>query len=205
MKRILSICMIVFAATVALSPSAAADVVRTQPITGKLDYAELTELPEETHNAVVAHLERRLGAEFLQHVVFIGGNIVDTDSLIFLPPYRRTIDLFFALSAPDKGITRYETFLRIDQDGKVIREIELPHVALTPSKAALIAYDDAYQRALPFEVTDNGAMHSIEYCKSRDSLCFKFPVTDSRNIVYVDAHDGTVFVEGGKNFNHAIR
>jgi hypothetical protein len=167
-----------------------------------VEVRSLDDLPPHIVAALTAHLQERLGADFLSQLRFSGGQAVDVERLYREDPSAKKLRwqvfsyrLIYSLSLPEKGIRVYEAAIWLDRNGKVIREIDLPAVAKDPSKGTFVSLGRALEVAAAHGFEP--ARAELEYRPKEDIITYRLSRVDAKFRFYffdVDAHSGD-FVE----------
>lgn len=178
--------------------------------------SSLDELQQNIREKVVEHLKSRLGEDFFRKLRFTGGQVVDFTELYRVNPrakhYEWTVhayDLHFEFTMPNKGIKSYTAQIKLNSDGSVLSEIDLPDFARHPEKLNFtsIAKVKRVAEKAGFDLTE--AETEIDYDLRQDSIIWRFTkvVSDDGLIIQyknieVDAHSGIVIRQYG---SEAIR
>ncbi len=174
----------------------------------------LNEVPEPIRRKLRSHLLERLGERYLSRLTFAGGQLVDRDELYRVDPGAKNYKwplfayaLFFRISVPEKGIEAYYAGIRLDQNGNVMQEIELPPVRRLPLKQDFLALTQAYAIAAKHNYNRNRLRPEIAYNRHIESIMYRLsemisgdPATD--RVIEIDAHSGRVISITKAHWNH---
>ena len=109
----------------------------------------LKSLPPRIEEKLVNHLLNRLGKVFYNKLNFVRGSVVNFDDLRRASPNSNfqwkvfTYALDFSFSIPEKGIKIYEATIWLDENGEILREIDIPAINQNPEKASFISVNEA--------------------------------------------------------------
>jgi hypothetical protein len=162
------------------------------------------ELPEAIRHKLDAHLRERLGA-FVSELHMARSYVVDLDELHRLDPFTKewpnmgTYFLYFAFSEAKKGIALFEAEIRLDAEGDVVTEIELPNFAVHPEKTSLLSRETALRIAASKGYLKRPEEPKIDYDPKSDSFVWRvtkivadqgYAFTERR--LLLNAHTGEV-------------
>ena len=101
------------------------------------------------------------------------------------------------------GLKEYYARTRLDSDGEVIKEIDLPEVAKFPNKASIISVDAAADIARSHGFESKTMNIDIRYNEDAGSLVWIFYTSAGTHdfigltkILVVDAHSGQILKDG---------
>jgi hypothetical protein len=148
-------------------------------------FRALDEIPRNVRARLEEYLELKVGSAFRQKLRFEEGQWLDREKLKEQFPivYEEnenlgSYDLTFFFSDPEKGLRAFYSEMRLNEDGSVNSEINLPDIAFDFSRAEIISCQVAYSIA---------AMQGfeVEYCSARfdyseEQKSFVWIVSDSR-------------------------
>ena len=182
-------------------PQTAAKFAGVVQVSSKYQPEELRsvdDLPSQIAASLQAHLQQRLGADFLSRLHLTSGQAIDLEKLYRVDPSTKTFKwqifsyrLVFSFSVPDKGIRAYEAEIWLDRGGNVIREIDIPAIAGHPSKGSFVPLSRALEvaSARGFEPTHA----ELAYRPAEDIIAYHLIKVDEASKFYyldVDAHSG---------------
>jgi hypothetical protein len=166
----------------------------------------LAALSEEVRLKVDRHLRERFGNDYYSKLVFIAGASVDLAELYRVEPNARnwkwriyTYELVFKYSDRKKGLDKYYARIKLDSNGSVLKEIDLPEVSREPHKANIISVNEA------IEIAEKRGFHSksvdidMKYDEDAGSLTWTLysfahqdRFTATRRVIKIDAHSSAV-------------
>jgi len=177
---------------------------------GDYDAPEVTsmaDLPERVQAELAAHLRARLGDAVFSELVLTGGQAIDHDVLLNaepsaadwqwrVPAYR----LNFRLTRPDACLEAYYADISLDEEGRVLEEIDLPNVAAQGGRLQLVSLERAraavralgHGGELPVEISYRPDLDSLVWVISPSDASSKDGVIIHFVEVVVDARDGRV-------------
>ncbi|MCB9854048.1 MAG: hypothetical protein H6818_00055 [Phycisphaerales bacterium] len=164
------------------------------------------DIPKAVREKVERHLRERLGDAFYDRLKFTGGQMVDFDELRRVDPDSKNIkwtihayDLHYRFAMPDKGIVGYTAQIKLNADGSVLHEIDLPNFVQHPEKLKFLSIDDARRVAIAqgYDLTD--ARPSIDYDADCDCVYWHFErqieddgIGGKDDDIEINAHTGAV-------------
>jgi hypothetical protein len=165
----------------------------------------LDHLPLKIKEKVDGHLAARLGNELYSKLRFVDGEIVEKSKVPNAEQFQwklHAYSLQFELAYPEEGVAAYHAQLRLDEEGDVVEEINLPNAKGAVEKCSIIPLKQALVIARDVGVPLDELPVDIEigYDKRADSLCWivKTPMPlsrdhkQARSAVRIDAHLGKV-------------
>ena len=161
--------------------------------------ASLNDFPPAILEKLTNHLKNRLGDEFFRKLHFIYGRIVDHEALKRASPTSDfqwkvfTYEMVFEFSMRDVGVKSYEAAVWLDENGDVIREIDLPEIAKDPSKARMIPVKEAIR--LGKDNKFRASWVELAYQEPHDSIVWRLRKKDTKGTSYmmdISAHTGKV-------------
>jgi uncharacterized membrane protein YkoI len=109
----------------------------------------LNDLPSSIVEKVTNHLRDRVGDDFFGKLRFKYAEIVNFDDMERADPNAKrqwkvySFKLEYEFARPNVGIKSYEAEIWLDEDGDVIREIDVPPIAHDPAKVKIIPIKEA--------------------------------------------------------------
>jgi len=172
-------------------------------------FNSLDALPANVRTKVDDHLRTRLGDAFYSQLVFVNGSSINVADFLRANPKTQwrvhTYELVFKYADPKKGLKSYYARTRLNSNGDIIDEIDLPEVAKFPLKANIISIDDAIAIAKSRGHKTKGAVTNltIRYLDDVGSLAWVLEsyissdaYTTTSKVLIIDAHSGVVLKDG---------
>ena len=170
----------------------------------------LDELPPDIKSKIENHLQARFGNNYYSKLNFLIAEIIDVDELFRVEPKFKsyqwkmhTYEFVFKYSDMKKGLSKYFARIRLDLNGDVMHEIDLPEVKKYPQKADLISVDKAIEIAKSKGFKPKKMQITILYDEDVDSLAWNISTfanedrfTITRKVIKIDAHNGEILKEG---------
>jgi uncharacterized membrane protein YkoI len=167
----------------------------------------LNALPEGVRVKAVNHLTERLGNDFYSRLKFVGGSSIDVEEYLRMNPGTKwkvhSYELVFRYADSRHGLKEYHARIRLDSDGEVIEEIDLPEISKFPQKASIISVDAAADIAKSRGFEPKTMSISIRYDEDAGSLVWIFEIfaredryTSSTRVLVIDAHSGQILKDG---------
>ncbi len=172
-------------------------------------FKNLNVLPEDVRTKMEAHLRTRFGDAYYSQLVFVSGSSINVTDFLRANPKTKwrvhTYELVFNYADAKHGLREYYARTRLDSNGDVIDEINLPEVARFPLKAKIISIDDAIAiaKSRGHKTKGAGTNLTIRYLDDVGSLAWVFEsyissdayITTSKLLI-IDAHSGVVLKDG---------
>jgi hypothetical protein len=170
-------------------------------------FKSLDALPENIRSKVEDHLRARFGSEFYSQLVFVGGAAIDVAEFLRVNPNTKwklhSYELVYKYANKKSGLKEYYARIRLDSNGDVVDEIDLPDVAKYPQKANLISVDRAVEIAKSHGFKPKKMSIKIRYDEDAgslswviNSLAFEDIYTITRRVLKIDAHNGVILKDG---------
>jgi uncharacterized membrane protein YkoI len=170
-------------------------------------FKSLNALPEGIRVKVVNHLRERLGNDFYSRLKFVSGSSIDIEEYLRINPGTKwkvhSYELVFRYADSPHGLKEYYARTRLDSDGEVIEEIDLPEISKFPNKASIISVDTAADIAKSRGFESKTMNIDIRYDEDAGSLVWRFETfaredrfTVSTKVLIVDAHSGQILKDG---------
>ena len=170
----------------------------------------LDTLPANIRLKVENHLRERLGAEYYSKLVFVSGAVIDLNELYRVEPNAKnyqwkihSYELVFKYADPKKGLKKYYARTRLDSNGGVMADINLPEVSKYPQKANIISIDKAIEIAKERGLKPKEMNIRVLYDEDIGSLIWiissfagedKYTSTD--RVIRIDAHSAEILKDG---------
>lgn len=172
------------------------------------EVSSLRDLPEHVQRELSAHLRARLGEAVYAELEFAGGQAINAARLQAEPGMQWRVPdyhLHFRLSRPAACVDYYAE-IDLDDQGRVINEIELPNVAAQGGELRIVSLEEALQ-AVRAAGHAGPLSADIDYRRDLEAIVWIIEPTDERVregyqgtfvSVIVDARSGTIVetVEG---------
>jgi hypothetical protein len=155
------------------------------------------------------HLRARFGDAFYSKLLFVSGSSINVSDFLRTNPKTQwrvhSYELVFKYADLKHGLKEYFARTRLDANGEVIDEIDLPYVAKFPSKATIISIDDAIAiaKSRRYKTKGSGTNLTIRYVEDVGSLAWVFEsyasedkYTVTTKVLIIDAHTGAVIKDG---------
>jgi hypothetical protein len=172
-------------------------------------FKSLNVLPEDVRTKAEDHLRTRLGDAYYSQLVFVSGSSINVTDFLRVNPKTQwrvhTYELVFKYADAKNGLKEYYARTRLDSNGDVIDEINLPEVARFPLKAKIISIDHAIAiaKSRGYKSKGTGTNLTIRYVESAGSLAWVFEsyASDDRytvttKVLIIDAHNGAALKDG---------
>ncbi len=167
----------------------------------------LAALPEAIRSKVDSHLRARLGNDFYSKLVFVTGAAIDADEFLRVNPGVKwkvhSYELAFKYADTAKGLTAYCARIRLDANGDVMDDINLPEGAKYPQKANIISISEAIKIAKSRGFKPKKMSITIDYDKDTGSLvwrmesfAFSDKYTSTSKVLKIDAHSAAILKDG---------
>jgi hypothetical protein len=137
----------------------------------------LSQIPESIRTILMKHLHSRLGDAGLARLQFDGGQVVNKKKLLRVDPDAKdyqwpipTYQLFFLFLMTEQPRVTYCAEIQLDENGGVIREIDLPFYAKTPEKLHIVPVSRALEVAVREGMPRNALGVEAGYASEFDSL-----------------------------------
>lgn len=159
----------------------------------------IKDLPPVILEKLTNHLKNRLGHEFFRKLYFSSGRIVDHEALRRASPTSKfqwkvfTYEIVFEFTKPEVGVKSYEATVWLDENGDIIREIDLPEIAKDPSKAKIIPVKEAIRIGRDNKFRADWV--ELAYREPDDSIVWRLRKNDTKGTSYlmdISAHTGQV-------------
>jgi hypothetical protein len=165
-------------------------------------FKSLDALPGNIRSKVEGHLRDRFGDEFYSQLTFVAGAIIDVAGFLRVNRNRGKIhsyELVFKYADERGGLKEYYARIRLDSNGDVLDEINLPHVSKHPLKAKIIPLFRAIEIGKEHGFTQRSMGIRIDYDKEAGSLLWiveSFVREDAyrstRRVLSIDAHSAAI-------------
>jgi hypothetical protein len=172
-------------------------------------FQTLDALPANVRTKIDDHLRTRLGNAFYSQIVFVNGSSINVADFLRANPRTQwrvhTYELVFKYADAKHGLREYYARFRLDSNGDVIDEINLPKVAKFPLKGKIISIDDAIAIAKSHGhlTKGSGTNLTIDYLEDIGSLAWEFKSYSSNDastvtakVLIIDAHSGAILKDG---------
>ena len=170
-------------------------------------FKAMNALPEGLRVKAVNHLRERLGDEFYSRLKFVSGSSIDIEEYFRINPGTKwkvhSYELVFRYADSRRGLKEYYARTRLDSNGEVIEEIDLPEVSKFPNKANIISVDAAADIAKSRGFESKTMNIDIRYDEDAGSLVWIIETfaredryTSSTRVLVVDAHSGQILKDG---------
>jgi hypothetical protein len=164
-------------------------------------------IPNNVRSKVENHLRARFGNDYYSRLVFSIGSAIDIDEFLRVNPNTKwkvhSYELAFKYADRKSGLKEYYARIRLDSNGDVIREINLPEVAKYPQKANIISVDRAIDIAKSRGLKPKKMNIAIDYDEDVgslvwviDSFAFSDVYTITSKVIKIDAHSAAILKDG---------
>src|SRR5262245_22367260 len=167
-----------------------------------LQLPHLDQLPAGVRKALARHLSARLG-EYAAKLTFDRAFYVDVDGYFTRhpgeqrkPDWPYSYDVHFKLRLSEDGPVDYCAQIGLDQNGKVLHEINLPDLSRSPEKGVVLGASRLLALAEALGVPVENARLDLKYDEKSDVLEYRVECDikakdDDANlgILFVTAHD----------------
>ncbi len=163
------------------------------------------DLPEDIQRKVKTLFINRVGEKFYNRLILNGGQVVNLTRLYAVVPSAKSwkyvppiYSLCFTILDNTKHISLYSFILKLNKQGNVIGEIELPNIKQNPSKSQIITLDEAKQIAVANNFYNKYTDVKTVYYPATDSIVWKFEQlepgegTRDQKQLLIDASNGSV-------------
>lgn len=164
-----------------------------------------TQVPTKINEKLQRHLEDRLGREFYERLHFAYALMVNFDDLYRVNPGARnsrwkifTYKVVYFFSKPEIGIKRYEAEIWLDDEGAVLKEIDLPDISRHPEKATIISAREAIKISNQNKFRKDTI--EIGFREEDDSIVWRMTRRDDDGTTWwldISAHTGKVLNKVG--------
>jgi len=166
-------------------------------------FKSLDALPESVRAIAVNHLRERIGNDFYSRLEFVSGSSIDIEEYLRINPGTKwkvhSYELVFRYADSTHGLKEYYARTRLDIDGEVIAEIDLPEISKFPQKADIISVDKAADLAKSRGFKSDKMTIRFRYDENVGSFVWRFEsfggedrFTASTKVLIVDAHSGQI-------------
>ncbi len=173
-------------------------------------FKSLDALPANIRLKIENHLRERFGNEYYSKLVFVSGAVIDLSELYRIEPNAKnyqwkipSYELVFKYADPKKGLKKYYARVRLDSNGDVMAEINLPEVSKYPPKANLISVDRAIGIAKERGLKPKDMNIRILYDEAVGSLVWiinsfagEDEYTSTDRVIRIDAHSAEILKDG---------
>ena len=172
-------------------------------------FNNLDAIPANVRTRIIDHLRTRLGDAFYSQLLFVNGSSINVADFLRANPKTQwrvhSYELVFKYADRKRGLKEYYARTRLDSNGKVIDEIDLPEVAKFPLKGKIISIDDAIAIAKTrgHKTKGSGTNLTIRYLDDVGSLAWVFEsyiasdaYTTTSKVLIIDAHSGFILKDG---------
>lgn len=138
----------------------------------------LDEIPDLISNKLRIHLTKILGVKFYKKLYFTGGQVIDSTAYkkYFTKSDMNVSNYYylgFAFSYPKKGLSEYCSYIKLDESGNILNDIQLPKNYEYINN--LISVELVKKKALEKEFYKEGSTKiQLEYDEKRNVLVWKF-------------------------------
>jgi len=166
----------------------------------------LLDLPTDIAKKVTTHIKNRVGSNFYSKLILTGGQIVDLARLEKIENFSKEYKwkaysyyLCFSFSDTSIGIARFTAKIVLDQNGKVVEEIELPSINNDPTKGEIMNMRQAIEIAEKNDYSEKDSFIDFGYDSKEDSFIWTFKKSIFNKdhsmyykLLHISAHSGKV-------------
>lgn len=166
------------------------------------------DLPEDIQRKVKTLLINRTGEKFYHRLILNGGQVINLKRLYAVVPSAKLwkyvppiYSLCFTILDSTKHSSLYSFILKLDKQGNVIGEIELPDIKHNTSKSTIITMEAAKQIAAANNFYDVYTNVKSRYYSKTGAIVWEVEQTDpgegtkERRILFIDASNGSVLAK----------
>lgn len=173
-------------------------------------FKSLDALPANIRLKAENHLKERFGSEYYSKLAFVNGAFIDLKELYCVEPQAKnyqwkihSYELVFRYADSTKGLKKYYARIRLDSNGDVMAEVNLPDVSRYPQKANIISVERVVEIAKERGLRPKDMNLRILYDEGVGSLVWmvssfagedKYTFTD--RVIRIDAHSAEILKDG---------
>jgi len=167
-------------------------------------YESLDSMPADIRSLLTTHLNTRLGRQYADHLQFRQASFMSPQAVPTVVARQNELGREFVsyviLFDMNFGVLAepYCAGIHLAQDGRIVMDIGLPHMATNPERAVLISYEEAQKVAIDMGLGNEIVEGDLGYDPDSDSLVWELSSHGERTnddyptlvTCQIDAHTG---------------